>query len=88
MEKCWKFHGYPHKTKSNTWRKQEEDQSSKANVSVSEAAGNENKGSEARITQEQYAQLMNILNSKNSIISDVQEVSHTSNLAQLAGTKD
>lgn len=83
MEKCWKLHGYPSRFKNNTWKK-EEDMTTKANNATAETSVQGSKSAEARLTQEQYTLLMNLLN-KQSSISDVQEVSHTSNSAQLTG---
>ncbi|CAO2816772.1 unnamed protein product [Amaranthus hypochondriacus] len=56
----------------------------KANNATAETSVQGSKSAEARLTQEQYTLLMNLLN-KQSSISDIQEVSHTSNSAQLTG---
>lgn len=66
IEKCWKIHGYPPKHRNNMWRKEEEP-SSKANNATSDTGSHNNNSSEKRLTQEQYAKLMNMLNKQSTI---------------------
>lgn len=61
IDKCWKIHGYPPKFKNNIWKKVEET-SNKANMVSAETGAESNKHHEPRLTQEQYTQLLNILN--------------------------
>ena len=82
MDKCWKIHDYPPRFKNNIW-KENAIHSSKANTSINNIDDQGNKRVETKLTEEQYSRLMSILNGKDSIISNVQEVSHTSNAIQL-----
>ncbi|CAO2832369.1 unnamed protein product [Amaranthus hypochondriacus] len=84
MEKCWKIHRFPTKSRNNTWKK-EEDHVNKANANTTKTSIQGGKVSDNRfITQEQSSQLMSMLH-KQSTICDVQEISHTSDSTQLTG---